>query len=152
MFQRRKRNLDLTGTKGQSRREGASHGISWEKVQQRTDVSESSNSEDEGIEAGWEEEEEDSFAPAEEFQRRHTPVSQSRLAFSERQNVSSGQSEPMYLGLQKRPGFYEQHKKVTIYLDRELMETMEALKKERYIPSYSWLVAEAVKHYLATRK
>ncbi|MCM3081909.1 CopG family transcriptional regulator [Brevibacillus invocatus] len=155
MFQRRKRNLDLTGTNGQSKREGSSHGISWETVQQRTIISESPYNEDVEIESGWEEGDEDSFSPAEKYQERHPPVGKPRLAFSERpnvKNVGSSQSEPSYPGLQKRPDFYEQHKKLTIYVEKELVETMERLKKERYIPSYSWLVSEAVKQYLAARK
>ncbi|WP_411502716.1 CopG family transcriptional regulator [Brevibacillus centrosporus] len=148
MFERRRRNLDLTGTKGQSRREESSHGINWEAEKQKRGEGESPYGEDVGIESGWEETEDE---PSEENLKQHPPIGRSRLAFSERPNVKkaiSGQSEPSYPGLQKKPDFYEQHKKLTIYLDRELTQTMESLKKERYISSYSWLVSEAILFYL----
>ncbi len=50
--------------------------------------------------------------------------------------------------LTKRPTFVEQHQKVTIYLDKKLVQQIAQLKKDRYITSYSWLVSEAINLYL----
>jgi hypothetical protein len=38
--------------------------------------------------------------------------------------------------------------KVTIYLNDDLVRVIKALKKNQKIPSYSWLVEEALKAYL----
>lgn len=43
-------------------------------------------------------------------------------------------------------------KKITIYLPIALVETMKAQKRLRLFPSVSWLIQEAVVHYLASRQ
>ncbi|WNC13036.1 CopG family transcriptional regulator [Brevibacillus brevis] len=107
------------------------------------------------LEYGWEEVgEETGMEPRENF-RQHPPIGQPGLAFSDRQNAkiaSFRQPDPSYPGLQRRPDFYEQHKKLTVYVEKDLLETIETLKKRRYIPSYSWLVAEAIRCYLQGKK
>lgn len=52
------------------------------------------------------------------------------------------------LGQLGAPKNSEQTQKLTVYLDTDLVDVMKNLKKARLIPSYSWLVAEAVKQYL----
>jgi len=42
--------------------------------------------------------------------------------------------------------------KVTMYLPADLVEEMKKLKKARRFPSVSWLIQEAVSHYLASRQ
>jgi len=42
--------------------------------------------------------------------------------------------------------------KVTIYLPADLVVEMKKLKKARRFPSVSWLIQEAVSHYLASRQ
>ncbi|MGO0063492.1 CopG family transcriptional regulator [Brevibacillus fluminis] len=152
MFQRRKRNLDLSGAKEQIRNGQSTHGINWDRTQSREKGKTIESTDNRGVGCVWEEADEETVIEPEcENLRQHPPKAQSVLAFSERQNVKNadfGQPTPSYPGLQKRPDFYEHHKKMTIYVDRELMKMMENLKKERYIPSYSWLVAEAVRFYL----
>ncbi|WP_148040819.1 hypothetical protein [Brevibacillus nitrificans] len=71
---------------------------------------------------------------------------------------SSGQSEKremsfeMLSGFTKRPDFEANNQKLTIYVEKALMEEIGKLKKERYIKSYSSLVNEAVKQYLTTKR
>ncbi|EST55654.1 hypothetical protein T458_06150 [Brevibacillus panacihumi W25] len=151
MFERRKRNWNLTGTQNSNQQEGATHGINWGNEHHVNNDWVPDKSEGTEMEDGWEEEDADLFVPAEESRSRRNPKGQSRQGFSERETskiTGIAHASPSYPGLQKRPDFHEQHKKLTVYVDRELMDTMEKLKKERYIPSYSWLVAEAIHHYL----
>lgn len=42
-------------------------------------------------------------------------------------------------------------KRITIHLPVALVETMKAQKRLRLFPSVSWLIQEAVEHYLASR-
>lgn len=151
MFERRKRNWNYTGTQITNQREGGTHGITWENEHHVMDQWDTDYNEGVEIESGWEEEGAECFVPAVKIRDRHIPKGQSEQGFSDREsakNARIGNPSPLYPGLQKRPDFQEQHKKLTIYVDRELIETMEKLKKERYIQSYSWLINMAIKDYL----
>ncbi|MED1876729.1 CopG family transcriptional regulator [Brevibacillus borstelensis] len=155
MFPRRKRNWDLSGANNRIKQDGATHGIDWGVDRTFSASSDEDHTECGELESGWEEENEQSFSPVQENFIPHRRKGQSELAYSERQREKNGdfrQHDTSFSGLQKRPDFYEQHKKLTIYMEKELLETIERLKKGRYIPSYSWLVSEAVKQYLAVQK
>lgn len=152
MFERRRRNWDLSGTKKPVREEHSTHGISWgrENWQAKDHLSEPANERE--LEHGWEEaDEEIALEPDRENFSQHPPKGQLPLAFSEQHTVKNEtfhKTSPFYPRLQKKPDFHEQNKKLTIYMDKELVKTMERLKKERYISSYSWFISEAVKYYL----
>lgn len=151
MFPRCKRNLDLSGVKERFRQEQSTHGINWgtDQGQEENNAVEYDDSTE--LESGWEEEEEASLEPADENHRQYPSKGQSELAFSERQNlkiVDLRQSDTPYHSLQRRPDFFEQHKKLTVYVEKEILEIVERLKKGRYIPSYSWLINQAIKAYL----
>ncbi|QQE74173.1 ribbon-helix-helix protein, CopG family [Brevibacillus composti] len=151
MFPRRKRNWDLSGVKERFRQEQSTHGINWGTDQRRVEHNSVECSDGWELETGWEEAEEANFEPADENVRQHSTISQSKLAFSERQNAKIAdlcQHDHPYPSLERRPDFYEQHKKLTIYVEKDLLKTIERLKKGRYIPSYSWLVSEAIRFYL----
>lgn len=151
MFQRRRRNWDLLGRKERFIQEQSTHGINWGTDRRRVEHNAVECSDGWELESGWEEAEEASFESADENVRQHLPIGQSELAFSERQSAKIAdfcQPDHPYPCLQRRPDFYEQHKKLTIYMPKDLVETIERLKKERYIPSYSWVVAEAIRFYL----
>jgi hypothetical protein len=153
MFPRRKRNWDLSGRKERFRQEQSTHGINWDtdKRHRRVELNAVEYADGWELESGWEEVEEASFEPEDENVRQHPPIGQSELAFPERQNAKIAdlrQPDHPYPGLQRRPDFYEQHKKLTVYVEKDLLETIETLKKGRYIPSYSWLVTEAIRFYL----
>ncbi|MGG0937288.1 CopG family transcriptional regulator [Brevibacillus centrosporus] len=156
MFQRRKRNLDLSGAKEPIRKDHSTHGINWGRDKWQEKGNQTESADDRDLDHGWEEaDEETGMEPECENLRQHPPKGQSELAFSERQTVKIApfrQSAPSYPGLLRKPDFYEQHKKLTVYIEKELLETIETLKKGRYIPSYSWLVAEAISCYLRDRK
>ncbi|EJL46592.1 hypothetical protein PMI08_01087 [Brevibacillus sp. CF112] len=156
MFQRRKRNLDLSGAKEPIKNGQSTHGINWGRDQWQEKGSGTESADDRDLDSGWEEADEvTSMEPEHEKFRRHPPKGQSELACSDRQNARIApfrQPDPSYPTLQRRPDFYEQHKKLTIYVEKELLETIETLKKGRYIPSYSWLVAEAIRCYLRVQK
>lgn len=152
VFERRKRNWDLSGTRESFKKEHSTHGINWGRDQWNENNISIEPIDDRELESGWEEvAEESGMEPESKNFRQHPPIGQPGLAFSDRQNAkiaSFRQPDPFYPGLQKRPDFYEQHKKLTVYVEKELLETIETLKKGRYIPSYSWLVTEAIRHYL----
>ncbi|WP_314303940.1 CopG family transcriptional regulator [Brevibacillus parabrevis] len=156
MFQRRKRNLDLSGAKGPIRSGQSTHGINWGRDQWQEKGSGTESADDRDLNSGWEEADDESgMEPEHEKFRRHQPKSHAELAYSERQTEEIApfcHPEPSYPVLQKRPTFYGQNKKLTIYVEKNLLETIETLKKGRYIPSYSWLVAEAIRCYLRVQK
>lgn len=155
MFERRKRNWNFTGTQTSNQQEGATHGINWGNEHHVNNDWVPDKSEGTEMEDGWEEEDADLFVPAVESRSRRNPKGQSRQGFSERELPKIAEiahTSPSNPELQKRPDFQEQHKKLTIYVNRDLMDTMEKLKKDRYIQSYSWLVAEAVRYYLSKQE
>ncbi|MCM3081929.1 ribbon-helix-helix domain-containing protein [Brevibacillus invocatus] len=152
MFERRKRNWNITGTQTSNQQEGATHGINWGNEHHVNNDWVPDKSEGAEMEDGWEEEDADLFVPAVESRSRRNPKGQSRQGFSEHETskiTEIAHTSPFYPSLKKRPDFQEQHKKLTIYVTRDLMETMEKLKKDRYIQSYSWLVSEAIHLYLS---
>lgn len=145
MFERPTGNLPLTEAQKRNERDSITHGISWSSVTGHAVV----NGDDSEIEFSWEEDVE--VETADEISSRHPATGQHGQASSDRPHSNNGDfllSDHPYPGLRQRPEFNEQHKKLTIYVDKELMKTMEKLKRGRYIPTYSWLVAEAIKHYL----
>jgi len=156
MFQRRKRNLDLSRAKEPIRNGQSTHGINWGKDQWQEEGNTTESADDRDLDYGWEEaDEETGMEPDHQNLSRYTSKGQSELAFSERQNAkiaSFRQPEPSYPGLQRKPNFDEQHKKLTVYIEKDLLETIEALKKGRYIPSYSWLVTEAIRFFLSAKR
>ncbi|CAJ1001064.1 CopG family transcriptional regulator [Brevibacillus aydinogluensis] len=156
MFQRRKRNLNLSGTKEPIRNDPSTHGINWGRNQRQEMNIANESTYDTEMESSWEEvDEETGMGSERENFREHPPKGQSELAFSERQNAKIDpflRPDPFYPGLQKRPDFYEQHKKLTVYVEKELLKTIETLKKGRYVPSYSWLVTEAIKQFLGDKR
>ena len=152
MFQRRKRNLDLSGANEPIRNGQLTHGINWRRDQRQESGQQTDSTAERDLDYGWEEaDEETDSQPERENLRQHPPKGQPELAFSDRENDKIArfqQPAPSYPGLQRKPVFNEQHKKLTVYVEKELLETIERLKKGRYIPSYSWLVAEAIRCYL----
>ncbi|MGF9796877.1 CopG family transcriptional regulator [Brevibacillus agri] len=155
MFERRKRNLNLLGTREHTRQGETTHGINWSRDQRQEKSIANESTHDMELEYGWEEVGEETVMEPRENFRQHPPIGQPGLAFSDRQNAkiaSFRQPDPSYPGLQRRPDFYEQHKKLTVYVEKDLLETIETLKKGRYISSYSWLVTEAIKQYLSIKK
>jgi hypothetical protein len=153
MFPRRKRNFDLSGVKERFRQTESTHGINWDTELKQVEASVAAHVDSWKLESGWEEEDAD-FEPVDENLNQRSPKGQPELAYSERQNAKIShlrQPETPYPGLQMRPDFNEQHKKLTVYIEKELLVTIERLKKGRYIPSYSWLINQAIKHYLAKK-
>ncbi|MCC0566948.1 ribbon-helix-helix domain-containing protein [Brevibacillus borstelensis] len=148
MFERRTGNLPQTVAQTRNGRDSITYGISWSSVPGHADE----NGDDAGIEFDWEEDVE--VETADEISSPDPATGQYGQGCSDRPFSKNGDfrlPDHPYPGLRKRPEFDEQHKKLTIYVDKELMKTMEKLKKGRYIPSYSWLVAEAIKSYLTDK-
>lgn len=56
--------------------------------------------------------------------------------------------EPLSMSKQTK----EETRKLTIYLPVTLIEQLQNIKNLKYIPSYSWLMEQAVKEYLISRK
>ncbi|RNB90209.1 hypothetical protein EDM59_01830 [Brevibacillus nitrificans] len=135
MFRRKKRNLNLTDKNNGNH---ADHGIDWDKGKQ------SQHGGEDQFPLYWGESEIDE---EEEMEDEHNQTFE-----------SSGQSEKremsfeMLSGFTKRPDFEANNQKLTIYVEKALMEEIGKLKKERYIKSYSSLVNEAVKQYLTTKR
>ncbi|MED1873054.1 ribbon-helix-helix domain-containing protein [Brevibacillus borstelensis] len=149
MFERHTGNLPLTEAQKRNERDSITHGISWSSVTGHADV----NGDDSEIEFGWEEDGE--VETADEISSRHPATGQHGQASSDRPFSKIGDfrlPDHPYPGLRKRPEFDEQHKKLTIYVDRELMGTLHKLKKQRYIRSYSWLITEAIQFYLREKR
>lgn len=156
MVPRRKRNWDLSGVKERYRQEQSTHGINWDtdKRQRRVEHNTVECADGWELESGWEEVEEASFESTDENFRQHPSKAQPEQAFSERQNAKIAdlrKHDSLHSGLQRRPDFYERYKKLTIYVEKDLLETIERLKKGRYITSYSWLVNVAVREYLTKK-
>ena len=149
MFERPTGNLPLTEAQKRNERDSITHGISWSSVPGHVDE----NGDDAGIEFGWEEDGE--VETADEISSRHPATGQHGQASSDRPFSKIGDfrlPDHPYPGLRKRPEFDKQHKKLTIYVDRELMGTLHKLKKQRYIRSYSWLITEAIQFYLREKR
>lgn len=149
---RRRRNMDLSKIKGDFKRpRDNTFGINWGTEQNQEEANAVEHVNDWEMESEWEEVKEASAEPGDENLRQPPSNGQPELSFSERQNAKIAdlrRPDTPYPGLQKRPDFDEQHKKLTIYVKKDLMERMEWLKKERYIQSYSWLVEEAIRFFL----
>jgi hypothetical protein len=148
MFERRRRNWDLSGTKNRIQQQGTTYGINWGNDQ--TELASEGKTESDELEYGWEDEDEQCFRQSDEGGRQRLP-GQPELVSSGRQDVRSAEfriTRSPFGRLQRQHDYYEQNKKLTIYIDKELLETIERLKKGRYIPSYSWLVSEAIRFYL----
>ncbi|WP_289137765.1 CopG family transcriptional regulator [uncultured Brevibacillus sp.] len=144
MFQRRKRNLDLSGLNEHFQKENRStYGIDWGTHRNL--------SPDDQIGKNLPSEEiiEDDSFPI--WVPRDQPEL-TRLENDQPKFTDTRKAKKYSPPLTKRPSFSDQQQKVTIYLDKELVRQMEHLKKERYIPSYSWLISESIQHYLGHLK
>lgn len=149
MFPRRKRNLNIPGVAECIQPKESVYGIDWEARKKRSQEPESKVLDGESSRFTEEMDNHESDDHQEGYQEWKRPTNSNVSSSLER---SIDQVDDYSSGLKKRPDFYEQHKKVTIYVEKELMETISRLKKERYIPSYSWLVTEAIQFYLQEKK
>ncbi|MGG3887336.1 ribbon-helix-helix domain-containing protein [Brevibacillus panacihumi] len=144
MFPRRKRNLDIPGVPECIHPKESVYGIDWDVRKKRSQENGTKGLDTESRRFSEEMDNHESDDHSEGYQDWKRQTNLSKRSIDQVDAYSSS--------LKKRPDFYEQHKKVTIYVEKELMGTIRQLKKERYIPSYSWLVAEAIKQYLDDRK
>lgn len=83
MFQRRKRNLDLSRAKEPIRNGQSTHGINWGKDQWQEEGNTTESADDRDLDYGWEEaDEETGMEPDHQNLSRYTSKGQSELAFS----------------------------------------------------------------------
>jgi hypothetical protein len=149
---RRKRNIDFSAFREKAGRE-QDLGIDWHKELQRNEY-------EEQISAGIEEDEiecEETGIPTHSTNPKEEtkPSSQHEQAVpaEDSATVCKINGGELQIGLlQKQACFAENHQKLTIYMEKDLLQRVKGLKEARYIQSYSWLVNEAVKHYLLEKR
>ncbi len=141
---RRKRNLNL----GDFNRPAASNekttGINWSTRDK--------NQEQEELEMEEIECEEDEVTP--ENAEVPTGSRQQEQAISNDQITKNFQlnGRDLQIGpLQKTTNFHEDYQKLTIYVEKDLQKIMKGLKEAKYIPSFSWVVNQALKHYFTQK-